>query len=211
MQQGGWFALPNLRGGNEYGESWHQQAMFDKKQNVFDDWFAAAEYLIASKYTSAARFAIRGRSNGGLLMGASITQRPELFSAVWCGYPLLDMLRYQNFLVGSYWKTEYGSSEDEKQFRYLLRYSPYQNIRPATTYPAVMFFTGDNDTRVDPLHARKMTALLQPASSSGRPILLHYSLTGGHSAGVGVAQQIQDDADELAFLWTETIHSAPVN
>ena len=211
MQQGGWFALPNLRGGNEYGESWHQQAMFDKKQNVFDDWFAAAEYLIASKYTSAARFAIRGRSNGGLLMGASITQRPELFSAVWCGYPLLDMLRYQNFLVGSYWKTEYGSSEDEKQFRYLLRYSPYQNVRPATAYPAVMFFTGDNDTRVDPLHARKMTALLQPASSSGRPILLHYSLTGGHSAGVGVAQQIQDDADELAFLWTETIHSAPVN
>jgi prolyl oligopeptidase len=204
MQQGGWFALPNLRGGNEYGESWHQQAMFDKKQNVFDDWFAAAEYLIASKYTSAARFAIRGRSNGGLLMGASITQRPELFSAVWCGYPLLDMLRYQNFLVGSYWKTEYGSSEDEKQFRYLLRYSPYQNVRPATAYPAVMFFTGDNDTRVDPLHARKMTALLQPASSSGRPILLHYSLTGGHSAGVGVAQQIQDDADELAFLWTET-------
>jgi len=204
MEQGGWFAVPGLRGGGEYGEQWHEQAMFEKKQNVFDDWFAAAEYLIASKYTSPSSFAIRGRSNGGLLMGASITQRPDLFSAVWCGYPLLDMLRYQKFLVGSYWKTEYGSAEIEKQFRYLLKYSPYQNVKAGAAYPAVMFFTGDSDTRVDPLHARKMTALLQASSSSGRPILLHYSLTGGHSAGVGLGQQIQDDADELAFLWTET-------
>ena len=204
LEQGGWFALPNLRGGGEYGESWHEQAMFDKKQNVFDDWFAAAEYLIANKYTSAAHFAITGRSNGGLLMGASITQRPELFSAVWCGYPLLDMLRYQKFLVGSYWITEYGSSENEKQFFYLLKYSPYHNVKAGTAYPAVMLFTGDSDTRVDPLHARKMTPLLQSASSGGRPILLHYSLAGGHSAGVGVDQQIQDDADQLSFLWTET-------
>ncbi len=209
LEQGGWFAVPNLRGGGEYGEGWHEQGMFEKKQNVFDDWFAAAEYLIAQKYTSPERFAIRGRSNGGLLMGASITQRPDLFSAVWCGYPLLDMLRYQRFLVGSYWKTEYGSAENETQFRYLLKYSPYQNVKAGTAYPAVMFFTGDNDTRVDPLHARKMTALLQSASSSGRPILLHYSLSGGHSAGVGVQQQIQDDADELAFLWTETAQPAP--
>jgi prolyl oligopeptidase len=209
MEEGGWFALPNLRGGGEYGESWHEQGMFGKKQNVFDDWFAAAEYLIANRYTSAAHFAITGRSNGGLLMGASITQRPKLFSAVLCGYPLLDMLRYQKFLVGSYWKTEYGSSENEKQFRYLLRYSPYHNVKAGTAYPAVMFFTGDNDTRVDPLHARKMTALLQAASSSGRPILLHYSFSGGHSAGVGVQQQIQDDADELAFLWTETAQPLP--
>jgi prolyl oligopeptidase len=208
LEQGGWFALPNLRGGGEYGESWHEQGMFEKKQNVFDDWFAAAEYLIANKYTSSAHLAITGRSNGGLLMGASITQRPELFSAVWCGYPLLDMLRYQRFLVGSYWKTEYGSSESEKQFFYLLKYSPYHNVKANTAYPAVMFFTGDNDTRVDPLHARKMTALLQAASSSGRPILLHYSLSGGHSAGVGVEQQIEDDADQLSFLWTETGQSA---
>ena len=143
--------------------------MFEKKQNVFDDWFAAAEYLIANKYTSPQHFAITGRSNGGLLMGAAITQRPELFSAVLCGYPLLDMLRYQKFLVGSYWMTEYGSSDNEKQFPYLLKYSPYQNVKPDTAYPAVMFFTGDSDTRVDPLHARKMTALLQSASSSGRP------------------------------------------
>jgi len=137
-------------------------------------------------------------------MGASITQRPELFSAVWCGYPLLDMLRYQKFKVGSYWTTEYGSSESEKQFPYLLKYSPYQNVKSGTAFPAVLFFTGDSDTRVDPLHARKMTALVQSASSSGRPILLHYSVSGGHSAGVSVDQQIQDDADQLTFLWTET-------
>jgi len=204
LEQGGWFALPNLRGGGEYGENWHEQAMFEKKQNVFDDWFAAAEYLIANKYTSAEHFAITGRSNGGLLMGAAITERPELYSAVLCGYPLLDMLRYQKFLVGSFWTTEYGSAENEKQFPYLLKYSPYQNVKGGTAYPAVMFFTGDSDTRVDPLHARKMTALLQAASSSGRPILLHYSLAGGHSAGVSVDQQIQDDADQLTFLWAET-------
>lgn len=204
LQQGGWFALPNLRGGGEYGEAWHEQAMFEKKQNVFDDWFAAAEYLITNKYTAPQHFAITGRSNGGLLMGAAITQRPELFGAVLCGYPLLDMLRYQKFLVGSYWVTEYGSAENEKQFPYLLKYSPYQNVKAGTAYPSVMFFTGDNDTRVDPLHARKMTPLLQSASTSGRPILLHYSLSGGHSAGVSVDQQIQDDADQLSFLWTES-------
>jgi prolyl oligopeptidase len=137
-------------------------------------------------------------------MGASITEHPELFSAVWCGYPLLDMLRYQKFKVGYYWTTEYGSADNEKQFPYLLKYSPYQNVKPRADYPAVMFFTGDGDTRVDPLHARKMTALLQAESKSGRPILLHYSVSGGHSAGVSVDQQIQDYADELTFLWTET-------
>jgi prolyl oligopeptidase len=204
MQQGGWFALPNLRGGGEYGESWHEQGMFEHKQNVFDDFFAAAEYLIAEKYTSPVHFAITGRSNGGLLMGAAMTQRPDLWGAVLCGYPLLDMLRYQKFLVGAYWITEYGSSDNEKQFPYLLKYSPYQNVKAGTAYPAVMFFTGDSDTRVAPLHARKMTALLQAASSSGRPILLHYSLSGGHSAGVSVDQLVQDEADQLTFLWTET-------
>jgi prolyl oligopeptidase len=204
LEQGGWFALPNLRGGGEYGENWHEQGMFERKQNVFDDWFAAAEYLIANKYTSSAHFAISGRSNGGLLMGASIVQRPELFSAVWCGYPLLDMLRFHKFLVGSYWTTEYGSAANERDFPYLLKYSPYHNVKQGAAYPAAMFFTGDSDTRVDPLHARKMTALLQSAGTGGRPILLHYSLDGGHSAGVGVDRQIQDDADQLAFLWTET-------
>jgi len=204
LEQGGWFAVPNLRGGGEYGEAWHEQGMFEKKQNVFDDWFAAAQYLIDQKYTSAQHFAISGRSNGGLLIGASMTQHPELFSAIWCGYPLLDMLRYQKFKVGSYWTTEYGSADNEKQFFYLLNYSPYQNVKAATAYPAVMFFTGDNDTRVDPLHARKMSALVQSASTSGRPVLLHYSVSGGHSAGVSVDQQVQDDADQLSFLWTET-------
>jgi prolyl oligopeptidase len=204
LQQGGYFAVPNMRGGGEYGESWHEQGMFEKKQNVFDDWFAAAHYLIDNKYTSPQHFAITGRSNGGLLMGASFTEHPELFSAVWCGYPLLDMLRYQKFEQGPHWTTEYGSAENQKQFPYLLKYSPYQNVKPRSDYPAIMFFTGDSDTRVDPLHARKMTALIQAESKSDRPILLHYSTAGGHSAGVSVEQQIQDDADQLSFLWTET-------
>jgi prolyl oligopeptidase len=204
MQQGGWFALPNLRGGNEYGEVWHKGAMFEKKQNVFDDWFAAAEYLIANKYTSSEHFAIRGRSNGGLLMGASMTQRPDLFGAIWCGYPLLDMLRYQMFEMGRTWTTEYGSAENAKDYPYILKYSPYQNVKAGTRYPAIFFFTGDGDTRVDPMNARKMTPLMQTATSSGRPILLHYSLKGGHSAGVSQTQLVQDYADEMSFLWTET-------
>jgi prolyl oligopeptidase len=204
MSQGGWFAFPNMRGGGEYGEKWHQQGMFAGKQNVFDDWFAAAQYLIDNKYTSPAHFAITGRSNGGLLMGASFTQHPELFAAVWCGYPLLDMLRYQKFEQGPQWTTEYGSADDPKQFPYLLKYSPYQNVKAGTEYPSIMFFTGDSDTRVDPLHARKTTPLVQAASASGRPVLLHYSLAGGHSAGVSVEQAVQDHADELTFLWTES-------
>jgi prolyl oligopeptidase len=204
LQQGGWFALPSLRGGGEYGERWHEQGMFSSKQNVFDDFYAAAEYLIAKKYTSPEHFAIYGGSNGGLLMGAAVTQRPDLFSAVDCAYPLLDMLRYQKFEQGPHWMTEYGSADKEDQFTYLLKYSPYQNVRAGTAYPAVLFFTGASDTRVDPLHARKMTALLQADSSSGRPVLLHYSVSGGHSAGVGVEQKIQDATDQLTFLWTET-------
>ncbi|ADW67399.1 prolyl oligopeptidase family serine peptidase [Granulicella tundricola] len=204
MEQGGYFALPDLRGGNEYGEAWHKAAMFEKKQNVFDDWYAAAEYLVANKYTSAAHFAIRGRSNGGLLMGASMTQRPDLFGAIWCGYPLLDMLRYQNFLMGRTWTTEYGSAEDPAQFAYIRAYSPYQNVKMGAKYPAILFFTGDGDTRVDPMNARKMTPLMQEASGSGRPVLLHYSLKGGHSAGVSQTQLVEDYADEMGFLWTET-------
>jgi prolyl oligopeptidase len=204
MEQGGFFALPNLRGGNEYGEPWHKAAMFEHKQNVFDDWFAAAEYLIANHYTTPEHFAIRGRSNGGLLMGAAMTQRPDLFGAIWCGYPLLDMLRYQNFEFGRLWTTEYGNAENAKDFPYLFKYSPYQHVKPGTKYPAIMFFTGDSDTRVDPLHARKMTALMQASSGSDRPILLHYSLKGGHSAGVSLTQLVEDEADELAFLWNET-------
>lgn len=204
LQRGGWFALPNLRGGNEYGEAWHRAAMFEHKQNVFDDWFAAAEYLIKEKYTSPQHFAISGRSNGGLLMGASMTQRPDLFGAIWCGYPLLDMLRYQRFLMGRTWTTEYGSAENAKDFPYIYRYSPYQHVTVGTKYPAIMFFTGDGDTRVDPMNARKMTALMQAANGGDRPIILHYSEKGGHSAGVSQTQLTEDYADQMAFLWTET-------
>lgn len=204
MQQGGFFALPNLRGGDEYGEAWHKAAMFANKQNVFDDLYAAAEYLIANHYTSPEHFAIRGRSNGGLLMGAAMTQRPDLFGAIWCGYPLLDMLRYQYFEFGRLWTTEYGSSQNQKDFAYLIKYSPYQNVHKGEHYPAIMFFTGDNDTRVDPMNARKMTALMQASSGSDRPILLHYSVKGGHSSGVSMTQLVSDYADEMAFLWNET-------
>jgi len=203
MEQGGFYAQPNLRGGGEYGEAWHKAGMFEKKQNVFDDFFAAAHYLIDNKYTSTAHLAIRGRSNGGLLMGAAMTQHPELFGAIWCGYPLLDMLRYQDFLVGRWWTSEYGSAENPDQFAYILKYSPYHNVRPGTKYPAIMFNSGDSDTRVAPLHARKMTALMQADTGGGRPILLHYQLKAGHSAGVSITQLVNDTADELAFLWNE--------
>jgi prolyl oligopeptidase len=204
MEQGGFFALPNLRGGNEYGEAWHKAAMFENRQNVFDDFTAAAQYLINNRYTSPEHFAIRGRSNGGLLMGAAMTQRPDLFGAIWCGYPLLDMLRYHRFEFGRLWTTEYGNAENPKDFAYIVKYSPYQNVKKGTQYPAIMFFTGDNDTRVDPMNARKMTALMQASTGSDRPILLHYSVKGGHSAGVSMTQLVDDYADEMAFLWNET-------
>ena len=204
MEHGGWFAVPNMRGGGEYGEDWHKAGMFAKKQNVFDDFFAASEYLIAHKYTDRAHLAIWGRSNGGLLMGAAMTQHPELYGAIVCGYPLLDMLRYQNFEFGRLWTTEYGSSDNAADYKYIRAYSPYQNVKAGTKYPAIMFFSGDNDTRVDPLHARKMTAEVQAATGGDRPILLHYSLKGGHSSGVSVTQQIQDETDILSFLWNET-------
>ena len=203
MEQGGFYAQPNLRGGGEYGEKWHQAGMFEHKQNVFDDFFAAAKYLVDEKYTSTERLAIRGRSNGGLLMGAAMTQHPEMFGAIWCGYPLLDMIRFQNFLVGKWWTAEYGSSDNADQFPYLLKYSPYHNVKPGMKFPAIMFNTGDSDTRVDPLHARKMTALVQADNANDRPILLHYQTVSGHSAGVSITQAINDTADELAFLWNE--------
>jgi prolyl oligopeptidase len=209
MEQGGFFALPNMRGGGEYGETWHKAGMVEHKQNVFDDWYAAGEYLIANKYTTSKGLAISGRSNGGLLMGASMTQRPDLFGAIFCGYPLLDMSRFQKFLVGRWWTTEYGSADNPKQAAYILKYSPYQNVRPGAKYPAIMFFTGDSDTRVAPLHARKMAALMQATvmaepEAERRPILLHYDVKNGHSAGISVDQLVSDMADEVSFLWNET-------
>lgn len=203
MEQGGFYAQPNLRGGGEYGEAWHKAGMFEKKQNVFDDFYAAAEYLISHKYTSKEHLGIRGRSNGGLLMGAALTQRPDLFGAVWVGYPLLDMIRFQKFLVGRWWISEYGSADNPQQFAYLIKYSPYQNVKPGTRYPAIMLNSGDSDTRVAPLHARKMTAELQADDASDRPVLLHYETKAGHSSGVSIKQLVNDTADELAFLWNE--------
>jgi prolyl oligopeptidase len=199
ISNGGVWALANLRGGGEYGEAWHHAGMKEKKQNVFDDFIAAAEWLVRNKYTSPERLAIRGRSNGGLLMGAMITQRPDLFAAVSCGYPLLDMVRYHKFLIAS-WVPEYGSSEDAEQFKYIYAYSPYHHVRPGTKYPAVLFTTGDSDTRVAPLHARKMTALMQAANGSDKPILLHYDTKAGHIGATPVSKEIENTTDELDFL-----------
>ena len=200
LASGGVWALANLRGGSEFGEAWHHAGMLEKKQNVFDDFIAAAEWLIGNKYTSPEHLAIRGRSNGGLLMGAALTQRPDLFAAVSCGYPLLDMVRYQKFLVARYWVPEYGSSDDPAQFKYIYAYSPYHHVKKGGKYPAVLFTTGDSDTRVAPLHARKMTALLQAATGSGKPILLHYDTKAGHAAGAPVSKEIEDFGNEMAFL-----------
>ena len=200
-ENGGVFALPNLRGGGEFGENWHKAGMMEHKQNVFDDFIAAAQYLIDSKYTSSQKLAIAGGSNGGLLVGAAETQSPDLYKAVVCRYPLLDMIRYQNFLVAKFWVPEYGSSENADQFQYLMKYSPYQNVHKDTKYPATLFITGDADTRVAPLHARKMAAMLQWAQGGDAPILLHYDTKAGHSEGRSVKKLIEDATDEVSFLW----------
>ncbi len=199
-EQGGVYAVANLRGGGEFGEAWHRAGMRENKQNVFDDFIAAAEWLIDNKYTRPDKLAIRGGSNGGLLVGAVMNQRPELFGAVICSYPLLDMLRYHQFLVARYWVPEYGSSEDPEQFRYLKAYSPYHNVTPGTGYPAVLFISGDGDTRVAPLHARKMTALVQAANGGERPVLLRYHIKAGHSGGKPISQTIDDLTESYSFL-----------
>jgi prolyl oligopeptidase len=200
-ERGGILAVPNLRGGGEFGEEWHRAGMLGKKQNVFDDFIAAAEFLIANNYTGAARLSIRGGSNGGLLVGAAMTQRPDLFRAVVCLYPLLDMLRYQKFLVAPYWVPEYGSADNPDQFPYLYAYSPYQRVRKDTKYPAVLLITGDGDTRVAPLHARKMAALLQATSDSHSPKLLLYDTKSGHSGGRPISKIIEEDTDILSYLF----------
>lgn len=201
VENGGVYAVANLRGGGEFGEKWHRAGMRENKQNVFDDFIAAAEWLIANGYTSSERLAVSGGSNGGLLVGAMMTQRPELFRAVVCSYPLLDMIRYHQFLVARFWVPEYGSADDPEQFKYLLKYSPYQNVKPGTKYPAVLFISGDSDTRVAPLHARKMAALVQASTGSDRPVLLHYDTKSGHSGGQPVSKQIEDATDSLSFLF----------
>jgi prolyl oligopeptidase len=208
VEHGGILADANLRGGGEFGEDWHHAGMFEKKQTVFDDFFAAADYLIANKYTSANRLAILGSSNGGLLMGAAITQHPEMFRAVICSYPLLDMLRFHKFLEGPYWVSEYGSSENPDQFKYLYAYSPYHHVASGTKYPATLFVTGDGDTRVAPLHARKMAALLQASNGSKQPIMLLYDTKSGHSGGRPLNKIIEEFTDMLSFLfWQLGIHA----
>lgn len=202
-EHGGVFAVANLRGGGEFGEKWHRAGMLESKQNVFDDFIAAARWLIHNGYTKPSHLAIEGGSNGGLLMGAMMTERPALFQAVACEFPLLDMLRYQKFLLGSLWVPEFGSADDAKQFRFIYKYSPYQHVKKGVKYPAVMFVTGDSDTRVAPLHARKMAALMQASTGSDRPVLLRYDTEAGHSAGLPVSKQVKELTDVLSFLLAE--------
>jgi prolyl oligopeptidase len=197
LEAGGGFAVPNLRGGGEYGEAWHRDGMLDKKQNVFDDFIAAAEYLVKEGYTQPSRLAITGGSNGGLLMGAMTTQRPDLFAAVLCQVPLLDMLRYHKFGLGTAWIPEYGSADDEKGFKTLLAYSPYHHVKPGTKYPPLLMLSADSDDRVDPMHARKMTAALQAASDS--LILLRIEPHAGHGGADLIKQAVEQLADSYAF------------
>jgi prolyl oligopeptidase len=202
-EAGGVFASANLRGGCEFGLKWHEAGRLANKQNVFDDFIAAAEWLIDNGYTQPSKLAILGGSNGGLLVGAVMTQRPELFGAVLCVRPLLDMIRYHKFSIASLWVPEYGSADDPDQFRYLIKYSPYHNVRNRTEYPATLFVTSDFDTRVDPMHARKMTAALQATTSSSRPIILRYGTEAGHSGAAALDTIIDELTDETAFLARE--------
>ncbi len=205
LEHGGVFAVANLRGGAEFGEDWHRAGMLQNKQNVFDDFIAAAEFLISDKITDKEHLAIQGGSNGGLLMGVMITQRPDLFRAVVCQVPLLDMLRYQNFQIAKLWIPEYGSADDPKQFDWLYAYSPYHHVKAGTEYPAIMFMTADTDTRVDPMHAKKMAALMQAEAANGqsheRPILLRIEPKAGHGAGKPIAKQIEEGTDVYSFLF----------
>jgi prolyl oligopeptidase len=204
LERGGVYAVANLRGGSEYGEDWHRAGMGANKQNTFDDFIAAGTYLVQANWTSSAKLAIRGGSNGGLLVGAAITQRPDLFRAAICAVPLLDMLRYHKFSIAKLWVPEYGSADDPEQYKWLRAYSPYHNVKPGTLYPATMFVTGDTDTRVDPLHAKKMAALLQDVAANGkdpaRPILLRIEPKAGHGQGKPLSKTIAESADWLAFL-----------
>jgi prolyl oligopeptidase len=203
LECGGVVAIPNIRGGGEYGERWHQAGMLGRKQNSFDDFIAAAEWLITERYTTPARLAAAGGSNGGLLMGAVLTQRPDLFRAVVVQVPLLDMLRYHRFIIARLWIPEYGSAEDPTQFPWLRAYSPYHHVRDGVVYPAVLLATAESDSRVDPMHARKMAARLQAASASSRPILLRLESKAGHGAGKPLNKVLEELTDTWAFVFSE--------
>jgi prolyl oligopeptidase len=203
FEAGGVYAVANLRGGGEYGDTWHRAGMLESKQNVFDDFIAAGEYLIREKYTSSSKLAISGGSNGGLLVGAAVVQRPELFRAAICAVPLLDMLRYEKFLMARYWVPEYGAAEDAKQYEWLKRYSPYQHVKAGTKYPAILLTAGENDTRVHPLHARKMAAALQAVAAEvpdANPVLLWVDRDSGHGGGKPLELRLRDVVDSRLFL-----------
>jgi len=199
LDLGGVYVSANLRGGSEFGEAWHRDGMLANKQHVFDDFLNITQWILTHGYCRREGLGINGGSNGGLLVGAAMTQRPDLYGAVLCQVPLLDMLRYDRFLVAKFWVPEYGSATNAEQFDWLRAYSPYQRVKTGVKYPSVMFVTGDSDTRVDPLHARKMAALMQSLGGDN-PVLLHYDVSSGHAGGKSVDKSIEDNADLLQFL-----------
>ena len=201
-EAGGVYAIAGLRGGLEHGEAWHHAGRRAHKQNVFDDFHAAADWLVDTGRASRERLAIVGRSNGGLLVGVALTQRPDLCRAVWCGVPLLDMIRFPQFLIARLWTSEYGDPDVAEEFAWLWGYSPYHHVTDGTCYPATLFTTAEGDSRVDPLHARKMAALVQAATSCAdeRPVLLHQEDRAGHGVGKPVSKRADELADGLAFL-----------
>jgi prolyl oligopeptidase len=201
LERGGVYAVANLRGGGEYGDAWHKAGMLGKKQNVFDDFLAAADWLLQSGYTSPERLAIAGRSNGGLLVAAALTQRPRAFRAVLCGVPLADMLRYHRFLIAKLWIPELGSADDPEAFKWLHAYSPYHRVEDGKDYPAVLITTGEGDSRVEPSHARKLAARLQAATGSGQPVLLRTDVKAGHGQGKPLAKLVDEATDEWTFLF----------
>jgi len=200
MEMGGVYAQPNLRGGGEYGEEWHQQGMKSKKQNVFDDFIAAAQWLIDNKYTSTPKLAIGGGSNGGLLVGAALTQRPDLFGAALPAVGVMDMLRFQKFTIGWAWVSDYGSSDNAGEFKALYAYSPLHNIKPGTSYPPTLVTTADHDDRVWPGHSFKFAAALQAAQAGSAPVLIRIETKAGHGAGKPTAKIIEEIADRWSFL-----------
>jgi len=210
LERGGVYAQAVLRGGGEYGARWHEAGMLGRKQQVFDDFVSVAAWLIEAGYTRPDRLAIEGRSNGGLLVAACLTQRPDLFGAVHCGVPVIDMLRYHRFTAGRYWTPEYGNAEaDPAQFRVLLAYSPLHNLRPGRRYPPTLVTTADTDDRVVPLHARKFTAALQAADSGVGPQLLRVERAAGHGFGKPTQKLIDESSDVLAFLWEALARTLP--
>ena len=200
MEMGGVYAVANLRGGGEYGEAWHEAGTKLKKQNVFDDFIGAAEWLVANKVTSPAKLAIGGGSNGGLLVGAAMTQRPDLFAAAIPQVGVLDMLRFHKFTIGWAWTSDYGSSENPDEFKALVKYSPLHNIKPGTCYPATMITTADHDDRVVPAHSFKFAATAQAAQAGSNPVLIRIDTKAGHGAGKPTSKQIEEVADRWGFL-----------